>query len=167
MRQELLRIDFDPSSNALRIVSLAAGFEPEVSIDVSMSSPPADNLSELAGKLGQLVLGALESALGRPLFDDWSFGRFLDAPKLRRIAVLEERARAGVPDALFEIFGIYIALAVRNGDRTYFETAESFLQRAVKAGSQKALVYANQEWPTLRPQYLNGVSYIESLDKGA
>jgi hypothetical protein len=147
-------IVYDEQSQSLRFMSPDDDAPPHVVGDVPLSGVVADDVDDLSSRVGRLVLGLLENAIGDSPFNDYSFGKELDEPKLRRIENLSRRAQQGNPDALFEIFNIYFAVAVRSFDEAAFLQAEQHLNRAVESGSKRASEYARNEWPQVRQMSL-------------
>ena len=155
---EVIRFDFDDGSNSLRIFALYDEDAPRLIAEVSLANENADTIDTLATRLGRLVLGSAESAAERPILRDWTFGMELDEPKLQRIRDLEDRAANGNPDALFDVFCIYLDVSARSRDKSCLSRAEKYLVKATDAGSKKAMDYVQEQWPKLRPLFLARVS---------
>ena len=156
---QLIRIDFEPSTNSLSLVSLRDGTD-EVSGELRLSAPNASNADEVAVRIGRSILALLEKSVGRALFSDWSFGPELDEPKARRIRDLEATASKGDPDALFEVYGIYFGVGLRSADEQMLLRAEEYLNRAAKEGSKRAAEHLKTEWPLIREQSLEHIKRV-------
>lgn len=151
---KITSIVFDEETRSLKFLSPDGDSSSQMIGEIALTGVVADDLDDLSLRLGRLVFGLLEHAIGYSPFRDYSFGKELDEPKLRRIEQLKQVAQGGNPDGFFEIFNIYFAVGVRSLDEEAFSLAETYLNRAVDAGSKKAIEYTKNEWPQVRDMSL-------------